>query len=312
MCRYPGSRAPVKALITGASGFVGPHLAAHLEASGDEVVCTDRASGADVCDEAQIADVFATHRPEVVFHLAGDSDVGGSWHHPRSTFLANAVGTLNVMEAARAAGVRRVVAIGSADVYGKVAVDELPLTEHSALRPASPYAASKIAADAVTQQAWLGHGLETIRVRAFNHLGPGQSDRFVAPAIATRSARNELDAATSVPVGNLEARRDITDVRDVVRAYRLLAVSGEPGEVYNVCSGTTVAIAELAEQLVAMARHPMELVVDESLLRPVDIPVLCGDNTKLCERTGWEPELSLTTTLSDLMDDCRARLAASV
>ncbi|MFN8050825.1 MAG: GDP-mannose 4,6-dehydratase [Acidimicrobiales bacterium] len=297
------------ALVTGATGFVGPHLVEHLEACGDEVAATDRSTGLDIGDVAELRRHFGEVRPEIVYHLAGDSDVGGSWDHPLSTFRSNAEGTLNVLDAARSAGVRRVVAIGSADVYGKVVESELPLTERSELRPTSPYAASKVAADYLALQAWLGYGLEVIRVRAFNHLGPGQSERFVAPAIAARIARNEADGSDVVPVGNLDPRRDLTDVRDVVRAYRLLAERGTAGEVYNVCSGEAIRIGDLAERLVALAERPMQLVPDPDLQRPVDIPVLCGDNTKLRDATGWAPVYDIARTLADLMADCRARVA---
>ena len=295
------------ALITGAHGFVGPHLAAHLEASGDTVVGTDRSEGVDIGDPESIAALISEVKPQVVYHLAGDSDVGGSWNHPLSTFHANAVGTLNVLEAARDAGVERVVSVGSADVYGKVTADELPLTESSELRPTSPYAASKVAADYLGLQATLGYGLAVVRVRAFNHLGPGQSERFVSPAIAMRIARNELDGGTVVPVGNLTPRRDLTDVLDVVRAYRLLALHATGGEVYNVCSGSSLEIDALANELIALARSPQRLVADPGLQRPVDIPVLVGDNSKIRRVCGWSPEIPIATTLADLMDDCRQR-----
>ncbi|HNI33992.1 MAG TPA: GDP-mannose 4,6-dehydratase [Microthrixaceae bacterium] len=301
----------MRCLVTGASGFVGPHLVAHLQDLGDEVVATDRHTGLDINEPDSLRDVFASVRPEVIYHLAGDSDVGGSWNHPLDTFRANAEGTLNVLDAARASGVRRVISIGSADVYGKVLESELPITEQSELRPTSPYAASKVAADYLGLQAFLGYGLEVIRVRAFNHLGPGQSDRFVAPAIALRVATNEVTGGNVVPVGNLDARRDISDVRDVVRAYRLLAEFGTAGAVYNVCSGTAVRIGDLAEQLVTMASTPMALETDPALLRPVDIPVLCGDNSKLREDTGWEPKFPIDVTLADLMADCRSRVASA-
>ena len=146
-------------------------------------------------------------------------------------------------------------------------------------------------------------------MRAFNHLGPGQSDRFVAPSIAARIARNERDGGDEVPVGNLTPRRDVTDVRDVVRAYRLLVEHGEPGEVYNVCRGAAVSVQELADALLAMASRPMRLVSDPGLQRPVDIPVLLGDNTTLREATGWEPTIALDQTLADVLADWRARLA---
>jgi GDP-4-dehydro-6-deoxy-D-mannose reductase len=147
-----------------------------------------------------------------------------------------------------------------------------------------------------------------MRARAFNHLGPGQLPRFVAPALAERIARNELDGGTVVPVGNLSARRDFTDVRDVVRAYRLLAERGEPGEVYNVCSGRAVSVQQLAEDLLAMAHQPMDLKPDPALERPVDVPVLLGDYTRLRGATGWEPQIALEHTLRDLLDDMRARV----
>jgi GDP-4-dehydro-6-deoxy-D-mannose reductase len=145
-------------------------------------------------------------------------------------------------------------------------------------------------------------------VRAFNHLGPGQLPNFVAPALAERIARNERDGGTVVPVGNLSARRDFTDVRDVVRAYRLLAERGEPGEAYNVCSGRTFSVQELADRLLALAAHPMTLERDPALERAIDVPVLCGDYSKLAGATGWSPEIGIDQTLSDLLEDMRARV----
>jgi len=212
-----------------------------------------------------------------------------------------------VLLACAAAGVRRVLSVGSADVYGVVTEAELPLTEDSPLRPASPYAASKVAADFLGLQAFLGQGLGVIRVRAFNHLGPGQTDRFVAPALAARIAANERDGGDSVTVGDLSPRRDFTDVRDVVRAYRLLVEHGAPGEVYNVCSGRDLSVQQLADHLLTLATRPMRLETDPALLRPVDIPVLRGDATKLHDATGWTPEIPIDQTLADLLDDKRAQ-----
>ncbi|MFO7278933.1 MAG: GDP-mannose 4,6-dehydratase [Thermoanaerobacterales bacterium] len=299
----------MRALVTGAGGFVGAHLVRHLQEQGDEVVRLERREdGVDITDAEAITDAVVAAKPEAIYHLAGAADVGGSWAEPRATFLANALGTLNVLEAARAAGAERVLAVSSADVYGRVSEDELPIREDQPLRPVSPYAASKVAADALAQQAWLGHGLPVIRVRAFNHLGPGQSDRFVAPSLAARIARNERDGGDEVPIGNLTPRRDVTDVRDVVRAYRLLMEVGEPGAVYNICSGHAVSVEHIAKTLLGMAARPMRLVVDPSLQRPVDIPVLVGDNTALRQATGWEPTIPLEQTLADVLTDWRARL----
>ena len=298
----------MRALVTGAGGFVGGHLVRHLRACGDDVVELEgRIDGIDITVADDLTEAVIKAEPDVVYHLAGASDVGGSWADPRATFLANALGTLNVLEASREAGAGRVLAVTSADIYGRVTESELPLHEDQPLRPVTPYAASKVAADALAQQAWLGHQMPVIRVRAFNHLGPGQSDKFVAPSLAARIARNERDGGDEVPIGNLTPRRDITDVRDVVRAYRLLVEHGQAGEAYNVCSGKAVSVEEIAERLLAMARHPMRLVIDPDLKRPVDIPVLVGDSTKLATATGWAPTIDLDTTLADVLADWRSR-----
>lgn len=309
----------MRALVTGASGFVGRHLVSHLRAEGDEVLVCDRTPGddrhdlrsyeVDITNAEQTASVVADARPEVIYHLAGWADVGGSWKAPVQAFRANAEGTLNVLSAASEVGVDRVLSVSSADVYGAVTDAELPLTEDAPLRPTSPYAASKVAADFLGLQAWLGRQLPVLRVRAFNHLGPGQTDKFVAAALASRIARNERDGGEVLTIGNLSARRDFTDVRDVVRAYRLLVGAGEPGQVYNVCSGHDVAVQDLADQLLAMAKRPMRFEADPQLLRPVDVPVLRGSHDRLTAATGWAPEIPLADTLHDLLDDWRARVA---
>jgi len=305
-----------RVLITGAAGFVGRHLTTHLEACGDEVIGVDRIHstgsqipGVDITDADAVSRLLNDLRPTAIYHLAGWADVGGSWKAPVDAFRANAEGTLNVLSAAVDAGVSKVLAVSSADVYGKVEPSELPLTEDSPLRPASPYAASKVAADYLGLQAWLGRGLPVLRVRAFNHLGPGQTDKFVAPAIASRIARAERDGGPSVlPIGDLSARRDFTDVRDVVRAYRLLMDKGEPGEVYNVCSGVDLAVQDLADQMLAQAQIPLRFETDEDLLRPVEVPVLRGSHDRLSDATGWEPEISISQTLTDLLEDWRERV----
>jgi len=298
----------VRALITGAAGFVGRHLTEHLQSHGDEVIGFDRDSGPDLLDAPGWNDLMKRHRPDAVYHLGGQSDVGGSWSTPVETFRVNAEGTLNVLQACVHADVGRVLAVSSADVYGRVTLGELPLTEDDELRPVSPYAASKIAADYLALQAHLGYRLAVMRVRAFNHLGPGQTNRFVAPALAERIALNELEGGEVVPVGNMTPRRDFTDVRDVVRAYRLLILHGEPGDAYNVCSGHDIAIAELADRLVAKADRPMRLEGDPSLQRPVDVPVLRGDYARINKATGWEPEIDLDQTLTDLLEEWRGRV----
>jgi len=300
----------MRALITGGLGFVGRHLARHLRESGDDVLALDRQGdpSIDITDGPAVAEAIAAAAPDAVYHLAGWANVAASWDDPVAVLQVNAEGTLHVLRGCTAAGVDRVLAVASADVYGVVTQAELPLTEDSPLRPTSPYAASKLAADALAQQAFLGHGLGVVRVRPFNHLGPGQSEHFVAPAIAARIARAERDDLGTIPVGNLSARRDVTDVRDVVRAYRLLIEHGIAGDVYNVCTGQDLAIQTLADLLVGLARRPIELVTDPYLLRPVDLPVLRGDASKLRAATGWTPEIPIEQTVADLLDDMRQRI----
>jgi GDP-4-dehydro-6-deoxy-D-mannose reductase len=301
----------VKALVTGAAGFVGRHLCAHLGLQGDTVIGVDRADGPDLLDSIAVNALLADIKPDVVYHLGGWSDVGASWDFPLDAFRVNAEGTLNLLQACVTNGKPRVLAVSSADVYGRVTPEELPINESTPFRPVTPYAASKVAADQLALQAWLGHQLETIRVRAFNHLGPGQTTHFVAPAIAERIAINERDGLSSVSVGNLTPRRDITDVRDVVRAYRLLMEKGEAGEAYNVCTGHDLTIGNLAERLVSLANSPMQLDADPELQRPVETPVLRGDPTRLKAITGWTPDIPLEVTLQDILDEYRQAVLAS-
>lgn len=294
----------MRALVTGADGFVGLHLVGYLTAEGDQVV----PSSCDVTNRDAIVAEFARADADVVYHLAGQADVGGSWQNPVETIRVNVEGTLNVLDAARLAGCHRVVAITSADVYGRISEADLPIRETHDLQPVSPYAASKAAAEMVCIQAGLAHSLEVVRVRAFNHLGPGQSDRFVASAIASRIAACEREGSTVVQVGTLDARRDFTDVRDVVRAYRSLMTSGRAGEVYNVCSGTDRSVREVTDILVNLSTADITLETDPALVRPVDLRVLRGDNTKISGCTDWSPTIPIEQTLEDLLEFWRSNL----
>jgi GDP-4-dehydro-6-deoxy-D-mannose reductase len=298
----------VRALITGARGFVGGHLTTHLEAHGDEVIGADL--DADITDAEAIRKAIVEVQPDAVYHLAAASHVGNSWSAPVEVLRVNAEGTLNVLLSCVEAEVDRVVVVGSAEEYGRVRPEDLPLRETSPLRPVSPYGASKAAAEHLAVQAHLGHGLPVLMVRPFNHLGPGQSDRLVASTLAHQIARNEIEGGEVVLAGDLSPRRDFTDVRDVVRAYRLLIEHGEPGEVYNVCSGVGTPISEVAETLIGSSGRPMRVELDPERLRPVDLPELRGDNTKLAAATGWAPEIPLEQTLGDLLEWWRERLAA--
>jgi GDP-4-dehydro-6-deoxy-D-mannose reductase len=195
--------------------------------------------------------------------------------------------------------------VSSAEVYG--IAGGAPVSEGTPLRPVTPYAASKVAAEYVGLQAFLGHGLEVVRVRPFNHVGPGQAESFVVSALARRVAEAERAGTGEIRVGDLTPARDFTDVRDVVRAYRLLAGLGRPGEVYNVCSGVAVPIRTVLDEIVALAARPVTPVEDPALLRPVDLPVLVGDASRLVALTGWKAEIPLRQTLVDVLAAARAR-----
>ncbi|MGI9598030.1 MAG: GDP-mannose 4,6-dehydratase [Acidimicrobiales bacterium] len=298
----------MKALITGAGGFVGPHLTRHLTEAGDDVTTRDLGSGPDLRDTAGWVDEVANTEPDVIYHLAGWSDVGGSWNDPVTTFEVNTMGTISILEAVRRHGSGRVVMISSADVYGIVTPDVLPLTEEHPVQPRSPYGASKQAAEAAVQQYWRGHGVDAVIARPFNHLGPGQSPQFAAPAFAAQIAEAENGGSTELRHGDLSPHRDLTDVRDVVRAYRLLAEGGEAGQVYNVCSGQTVSMQHLLDALLSLSSVPVDTGVNPELMRPVDLPVLRGSFAKLRAATGWEPEIHLDETLTSVLDDARQRL----
>ena len=299
----------MKALITGGSGFAGRYLAAHCAEQGDDVVSIDRSGehSVDITDRDATHAAFAHHEPEVVYHLAALSHVGDSWSDPSAVYRANIEGTAHVLDAARSVGVRRVVVVGSAEEYGRVEARDLPLREDAPLRPTTPYGVSKIAASYVALQAQLAYGLDVIRVRAFSHTGPGQSDRFLVPALAARIAAAEREQRDEIRAGSLDPVRDLSDVRDVVRAYRLLATEGAAGEVYNVCSGVGVAVREIADHLLAAAGRPLRITVDPELVRPIEVPRLVGDAGRLRAATGWEPAIPLDQTLADVLEDARAR-----
>jgi GDP-4-dehydro-6-deoxy-D-mannose reductase len=295
----------MRALITGGKGFVGQWLASHLGERGDEVAVIDLET--DVADGAAVRRVFEDVRPDAVYHLAAMTHVGESWENPSQVLRVNVLGTAEILAAARA--VRpdaRVLVVSSAEVYGIVGPEQLPLGEDTATVPASPYAASKLAAEAVALQAWRGYGQPVIVVRPFNHIGPGQSPNFFVPALARRIVEARRTGATALPVGTLTTRRDFTDVRDVVAAYRLLIEEGTPGEVYNVCSGVDVSMAEVAARLLELAGADVTLETDPDLVRPVDVPVLRGDGTRLHRATGWAPRIPLATTLADVLASAEA------
>jgi GDP-4-dehydro-6-deoxy-D-mannose reductase len=295
----------VRALITGGKGFVGQWLAAHLKDHGDEVAVIDLET--DVADGSAVRRVMQDVVPEAVYHLAAMTHVGESWEDPSQVLRVNVLGTAEILAAARAlANAPRTLVVSSAEVYGVVTPEQLPLGESTPTAPASPYAASKLAAEAVALQAWRGYGQPVIVVRPFNHIGPGQSPNFFVPALAKRIVEARRTGAGSLRVGTLTTRRDFTDVRDVVAAYRLLLEQGAPGEVYNVCSGRDVAMSEVAAQLLSLAGADLTLETDPQLVRPVDVPVLRGDAGRLHAATGWQPVIPLATTLADVLSSWEA------
>ena len=289
----------MRIFLTGANGFVGTWLQEHLQDKGDEVVCIS--ADLDLSEQDRIAKEMDNATPDVVMHLAAWADVATSWKDPAKVFDVNAVGTLNVLQAARQLALPpKVVLISSADVYGIVQPAELPLTELSPLRPTTPYAASKVAAEFLGLQAYLGWKLPVVTARSFTHIGPGQRDDFVVSALARRVAAAERAGDDSIVVGNLEAERDFTDVRDVVRAYRLLAEKGKPGETYNVCSGTSVKVADVLSFMLSLTTHPIKVKHDPSLMRQVDVPRMLGSAAKLTADTGWNPNIQLEQSMRDV------------
>jgi len=296
----------VKALVTGGSGFVGRHLLAHLHESGDDAVGIDREH--DVTDADSVRSVIEEVRPDVIYHLAALTQVGESFLNPVLFTRVNVLGTKNVVDAAwDFAPDATTVLVSSADVYGVVRPDDLPLVETFRVAPANPYASSKVEAEHVVRDAVRERAQRVVIARPFNHVGPGQSTSFVIPAIVNRLLEALENGDEQIAVGDLSTRRDFSDVRDVVRAYRMLSSRGLPGEVYNIASGRDVQLSDIVAQLVAEIAPNVRLVTDPSLLRPVEVPVSRGSSEKLRRRTTWEPTISLDTSLHEVIEEMRVR-----
>jgi GDP-4-dehydro-6-deoxy-D-mannose reductase len=302
----------VRALVTGASGFVGGYLLAALRGSGAEVLACGGARDKgeffplDLCDVDAVRAAIDLARPDVIFHLAAQTFVPDSLTSPMATYEVNVLGCAALTQAVRdysATGARapRILFTSSAEVYGRREPQEFPLREHLDLRPANPYAASKAAAEAILLAEARCFRMDVVVARAFNHIGPGQSDRFVVASMAAQLARAARDK-TPLLVGNLEASRDFTDVRDVVEAYVRLASSGERGEVYNVCSGRAVKIREVLGELIRIAHVPVEVREDPERMRPLDTPLFVGSNEKIRQLTGWEADVPLRRSLRDVYE----------
>jgi GDP-4-dehydro-6-deoxy-D-mannose reductase len=311
----------MRVLVTGSAGFVGRHLLEALRERGHEVFETDHAAtgealAVDVTDALAVHAAFELARPDAVAHLAAQAFVPASLEDPAATQRVNAGGTQNVLDAARAlaaGGARaRVLVVSSADVYGNQPAEAYPLRETTAPRPANPYAASKVAAEALASAYARSFGVDAVVTRAFNHIGTGQDERFAVPAFALQLARIAAGAEPVVQVGNLSATRDILDVRDVCDAYvRILEGAGQAGEIYNVCSGTATSMREILRRLIEFARVPVEVREDASRMRPADVPVSVGDAAKLRAATGWAPRISLGAALRSVYDEARARIPST-
>lgn len=305
-----------KALIIGASGFVGPYLARQLSGeSRMQVYATKRLNGkrvdipAEVYDlnilnKDEIVDLLYKIRPDYIFHLAAQSSVALSWENPGLTIDVNIKGSVNVLDAVRELYYKpRVVLIGSGEEYGHIRPGETPISEDNHLRPGNLYAATKACQNMIAKIYTTAYDMELVMVRAFNHIGPGQAPIYVVSDFCRQVVEIEKGLREPVMmVGNLKAMRDFTDVRDVVRAYALLAQYGKPGETYNVGSGHAISIREILDLIIAQSDVDVEVKVDPNKIRPVDVPIIEADTAKLREATGWERKIPLTQTIRETMD----------
>jgi GDP-4-dehydro-6-deoxy-D-mannose reductase len=315
-----------KAFITGIAGFVGSHLAELLLSQGYEVYGLLRARSktdhiesiinklhlddADLLDTHSLYGTISRIKPDYIFHLAAQSFVPTSWVSPSVTLEVNIVGSANLFEAVRMAGIDPVIQIAcSSEEYGLVHSDELPIKETNPLRPLSPYAVSKLAMDYLGYQYFQSYKIRIVRTRGFNHTGPRRGDTFAESNFAKQVALIEKGKQEPViHVGNLDASRDYTDVRDMVKAYILSVQKCDAGDVYNICTGSTIKIGDMLNMLLSMTKKKVKVLPDPMRMRPSDVPVLLGDNTKFVAKTGWSAEIPFTKTMEDLLNYWRERV----
>jgi len=312
----------MKCLVTGAPGFAGSHLCELLVADGAEVVAVAMPGEslhriehlkssleirfADVADPNALAAAGGGFEADVVFHLAALASVPASFDDPKAAFRINTLGTVNLLDALKSSPPEKFIYISTAEVYGRVRQEDMPIRETEVLKPANPYSASKAAAEVAVRQCWRTYAFPAVVLRPFNHTGPRQGPGFAPSDFAGAVARIEKGLSEPrLAVGNLESSRDFTDVRDMVRAYALAARFAEPGEVYNISSGKRIKIADVLDILLSLSRADIEVVHDPARSRPSDTPVVVGDSAKFRRRTGWQPEIPVKQTLSDLLDSWR-------
>ena len=318
-----------RVLITGITGFAGSHLAEHFLADhpGVEVFGTYRWRSrreniegiegkvrlleCDLSDMTAVRNALETSRPDAIYHLAAQSFVPSSWVSPLQTLTDNISGQTNIFEAVRSLGLDPAIQIAcSSEEYGLVLPNEVPIKETNPLRPLSPYAVSKVTQDFLAYQYFMSYGIRAIRTRGFNHTGPRRGEVFVTSNFAKQVATIEAGKAPAViKVGNLDAVRDFTDVRDMVRGYVLATEKGKPGEVYNLASGKAITIRAMLDKLIALAKVEVKVETDPARLRPSDVEVLIGDYSKFHADTGWEPKIPFDQTLEDLLNYWRQRIA---
>ncbi len=323
----------MKVLITGITGFVGSHLAEYIlehhpdveifgikrwrsnMANIQDIESSISFYECDIKDAHNVSSIIETIKPDKIFHLAAQSFVPTSWESPSETLEINITGQCNVFEAVRkliSDDYNPVIQIAcSSEEYGLVKPDEIPIRESNPLRPMSPYAVSKVAQDYMGYQYYMSYGVRIIRTRTFNHSGPRRGDVFVDSNFAKQVAEIERGRKEPViQVGNLDARRDFTDVRDIVKAYWIATEKCEPGEVYNICSGQDYKIKDVLQALINHSNHKgIKVIQDPKRMRPSDVPVLLGDNSKFCDTTGWKPEIDyMNTTLVDTLNYWREQI----
>ncbi len=312
----------MKALIIGGGGFVGPYLVRHLVNDlGYEVTVTKtekenlvsdiaQVVNLDILNKEQISEVLNAQRPDYIFHLAAQSSVAYSWKNPSLTIDVNVKGCVNVLDAIRDLDFKpRTLLIGSGEEYGHIREGECPITEENNSRPGNIYAATKACQNMLGKIYADAYGMDVMMVRAFNHIGPNQTPMFVVADFCKQVA--EIEKGIKEPVmyvGNLTAKRDFTDVRDVVKAYALLVKEGKRGETYNVGTGHALAIQEILDTIISMSDKSIEVKVDPDRLRPVDVPIIEPDIRKINECTGWKPQILLSQTLKETLDYWRGQL----
>lgn len=304
----------MKALVTGSRGFVGKYLCQELVENGYRVIGVARHPDentiqADLNKADDTLRIVRDVRPDIIIHLAGQANVGLSWKIPQDTFETNVICTINLLEAVRQVNPAiRVVLVGSSDQYGNLGAAGVLVSEELPLNPQTPYAVSKKAQEEIAKVYVRAYGMNICMTRSFNHGGAGQKEGFLIPDFSAGIVRVEKGLADKLMVGNLTAKRDFTHVKDVVRAYRLLAEKGHPGEVYNVGSGVVHSVQEVLDALRAMAKCDIPVEQDPAKMRPSDTLVICCDHSKLTQHTGWEPQHTLQEILSDSLEDWRKRI----